>query len=122
MGEAALTHEACPCCGQPWFPGRSKMDAKRLIYGLDIQSQSFRLAEFLVDHFGQAIPTSRLVSVLYHDASDGGPLNAANVVAVRLVGLRKKLTPYGLLIEGKSWRGIRMKWASGTPGGDVEWK
>lgn len=110
-------HETCPCCGQQWFPGRSKLDAKRLIYGLEIQSQTFRLAEFLVDHFGEAVPTSRLVSVLYHDDSDGGPLTAGNVVAVRLSGLRKKLAPYGLLIEGRAWRGIRMKWAVGTPDG-----
>lgn len=90
------------------------MDAKRVVYGMLMTSepQKARLLEYLVDHFGEWIPRVRLVSVLYGSRDDGGPLAADNVVATRLSSLRKKLAPVGLEIEGRSWRGSRLKWAT----------
>jgi DNA-binding response OmpR family regulator len=100
----------CPCCGEPWKPGKSKMDAKRLGLGLTLAPQAFKIIDYLIDHFGECVHTDRLVSLLYHDRDDGGPITAANVVATRLTYLRDMVEPYGLEIEGKSWRGTRVKW------------
>lgn len=112
----ALPHDVCPCCGQRWVMGRSKADAKRLVYGLILRAepQQRRLLEILVDHFGEWIPRAQLAMLLYRNDPDGGPLAAEQVAATRLSQLRKKIAPYGLIIEGRSWHGTRLLWAPVT--------
>jgi hypothetical protein len=109
----ALPHEVCPCCGQRWAMGRSKVDARRLVYSLvkNGHSQEDRLLEVLVDHFGEWLSRDRLVEVIFSNRSDGGPLWAESSIATRLCRLRKRIAPYGLEIQGRSWHGSRLRWA-----------
>lgn len=117
----SVLHNVCPCCGQQWALGRSKMDAKRLIYSFLTTNgtRKARLLECMADHFGEWIPRSGLVAAVYHDDPDGGPLGATESVAVALSQLRKKLAPLGLEIEGKSWCGSRLRWSRDKTGGNA---
>lgn len=103
--------EVCPCCGRPW-EGPGKTDAVQLVKQLSrgLLAQNI-VAVHLAENLGVWVHRADLVRLCYAHRIDGGPENPEGNIAVYLNRWRKRLHPYGLLIEGKSHMGSRMLWA-----------
>jgi len=115
MSLTAILDRECPCCGQSWSPGRSRLDARRLCQELTASSgQQALILKALLDYFGEWVPRDEMVRMVYR--GDGGPVTAAIVVAVNISRLRKRVAPFGLEIQGISRKGSRLVWA--TPSGE----
>lgn len=107
----------CPCCSQDVAATPPSV----LTALLKLTPYERRVLEQLVAAFGRWVERERLITRLYEDRVDGGPLNALNGLAVLFVRLRKKLAGLGFRIEtlsgGSSGRSAwRLVWeASGAP-------
>lgn len=67
-----------------------------------------RIVEALAAGRHRLTPIETLVDAVYGDRPDGGPLNAANCLKVRISYLRPKLASFGWGIENKHSLGYRL--------------
>lgn len=101
----------CPCCGQPL---QDRPDVRALGDSMPLGPIERRIFEVFAAALGKYVDNARLVNIVYSNDIDGGPLTARNSISVNLSYLRRKIRPYGLVIEpvqrGKSLGSRRMTW------------
>jgi len=100
----------CACCG---FEPDGK-DPRQLINVIKLTRLERNLFECFANNFGRWLTHSKLVDAGYSDDASGGPENAEHAVAVRLHFFKKKIAPYGLVLDTKMGPGggRRMIWAA----------
>lgn len=103
---------ACPCCG---FTAGKKtpVEIAELVSLSRLERVIF---DTLAAQFGRFVPGPALADAVYADDPDGGPFSAVSCVGVRTISLRKKIEPFGLVIDGRTGPngGRRMTWKGGA--------
>lgn len=95
-----MSAPVCPCCGCAWVAPLVELDALADMAGLTgvqrVVLEAFRQKP------GRAVLTERLITLLYEDDPDGGPLDAGATIRVHAFNLRKRIEPFGWTVRGKS--------------------
>lgn len=93
----------CPCCGQSVNADKAPIEA---LEAAPLATVPRTIVNALVKSYPRAISAEFLVERIYSGARE--PADARGTLAVQIVFLRKKLTPYGWTIpKGVGGRGNR---------------
>lgn len=96
-----MTELLCKHCGQTTVE----------FSGIDVTTLTrveTRIVEALAAGRHRLTPIEVLIDAVYGDRPDGGPLNAAGCLKVRITSLRPKLASSGWTIENKHSLGYRL--------------
>lgn len=91
----------CPCCGQ------DVDDAGLLMLkAMPLGGQHRRMLDELIRVYPNGVTHDRLVTVLYHDAANGGADNASQVASIVMSRLRRKVMDLGWAIPKAYKNGV----------------
>lgn len=85
----------CPCCNRPMEASKAPLDA---LAAAPIWGQQRTILDALAEAYPRFVQTSFIIDRLYGDDPNGGPICADNIIANRVVHLRRKLAAYGWTI------------------------
>ena len=88
-----MKNNCCPCCGHP-LPN----DA---IPGVELRGLQRKIFDAVSRASPGRISTSDLISVIYADRSDGGPMGPESVVRRLVHDINKKLSKLNICIRGQ---------------------
>ena len=111
-------HLHCPACGQA-VPDLPRLDD--LAAALALSGDVKRLFFILAAARGRFMSQEEIAEILWGDRADGGPDQAANVIGVHIVNLRRRLASWPVSIDAKGSRprSVRMvaRWSIETSHG-----
>lgn len=101
---------ACPCCGN-WLPPGPvpREDLAGLLLAGGGNPLFVRIVRRLAWRPGQAVPVADLVSHVYADDPEGGPLDPGGVIRKIICLHRNSLRDYGWSIGSRNWHGYWLR-------------
>lgn len=90
----------CECCGAIIPP--------KILFHSELRQSIY---DFLVKHRGHRVPSKDLISTVYNNRDDGGPLTAAKSISVTIHYMNTTLAEHGLRIKGIGgwWGGYELQ-------------
>ncbi len=81
----------CPCCGRDM----QQTPPAEMLLSAHLSRIERIIVEALVSAYPRSVGTEHLISAIYDDDPEGGPLSPRAVIKVRISWLRGKLQQYG---------------------------
>ncbi len=111
--------DTCPCCGRKAALDQIRINlAARSVARGDVTIRypqtTFVLAQLLLAASPRHISNDEMVEALWGHRSDGGPVQAEQQIAVRIMALRTSLPKMGLRVENLHGQGYRIVDAQGV--------
>lgn len=86
----------CVCCGRT----AGDFDAEACIFRAKLSHLQARIFRSLAMSDGQFVTWQKIAESAYADDPHGGPDDAANVITAMVHRMRRKLRPFGVVVEG----------------------